>query len=181
MENQIRPPILGFSQKALDKLDRVVIPEGIRVAFGEDKSLFLVPWLDRSIGVFGLEKFQELTRRFSGNPSQRFRADRRNLLRHVGTYACQANLDQQGRIVIPKPLKDWAYIEKEVTLLGAFDMCEIWATSKYREVMEKSKVEYDKALESVLCEDTELPGVPETVSGTFTLTGALIPVKEPES
>jgi len=172
MENQIRPPILGFFQKTLDKLDRVVIPENIRAGFGDEKALFLVPWLDRSIGVFALDTFQALTLRFRGKPSQRFHADRRNLLRHVGTYACQANLDQQGRIIIPKPLKDWAYIEKEVTLLGAFDMCEIWATSKYREVMEKSKVEYDKALEKVLCEDIDLPGVSEHVSETG------VPVKE---
>jgi MraZ protein len=175
METQARPPILGFCKKTLDKLDRVVIPENIRLAFGDEKSLYLVPWLDRSIGVFSLECFQDLTRRFCGKPSQRFQADRRNLLRHVGTYACQANLDQQGRIIIPKPLKDWAYIEKEVTLLGAFDMCEIWATSKYREVMEKSKVEYDKALETVLCEDTDLPGDSVNASRTGD------PVKEPES
>lgn len=158
METQSKPPILGLFKKSLDKLDRLVVPENIRAALGEGKTLYLVPWLDRSIGVFGLETFQDLTIRFRGTPSQRFQSDRRNLLRHVGSYACQVNLDQQGRITIPEALKDWAYIEKEVTLLGAFDMCEIWATSKYREVMEKSKMEYDEALEKVLCEEINLPG-----------------------
>jgi MraZ protein len=151
--SQIPAPILGLHHKKLDKFDRIVLPRNICKALGEGKPVVMVPWLDRSIALFNAQEFRKMTDRFCGNRRKRFRADRRMLIRYLGSYASKASYDRQGRLAIPETLRKWAYIGTDVTILGTFDMAEIFSTPVYEKMMEEGKLNFDRALEEALCEE----------------------------
>jgi DNA-binding transcriptional regulator/RsmH inhibitor MraZ len=101
-----------------------------------------------------------MTARFCGNRRKRFARDRRMLIRYLGSYASRVSYDKQGRLAIPEPLRKWAYIESSVTILGSFDMAEIFSTSIYKKLMDEGKLEFDEALEQALCEEIPQDEVP---------------------
>lgn len=45
--------------------------------------------------------------------------------------ACELDIDVQGRCVIPKALKEYANIEKEVVFLGVSNRIEIWSAKNW--------------------------------------------------
>jgi MraZ protein len=57
--------------------------------------------------------------------------------------------DDQGRIIIPKHLLEYAQIENEVLLIGLVDKIEIWNPNHYRKIMEESDVTLEQDLEEV--------------------------------
>jgi MraZ protein len=59
-------------------------------------------------------------------------ADGRQLRRHFFSGATRADLDKQGRMVIPVTLLEAAGIEREVTVAGVSDHLEIWDRAAWR-------------------------------------------------
>ncbi len=57
--------------------------------------------------------------------------------------------DDQGRIIIPKHLLEYAQIENEVLLIGLVDRIEIWNPELYRKIMEESDATLEQDLEEV--------------------------------
>ena len=49
------------------------------------------------------------------------------------TSAVDAELDKQGRVVIPASLLQTAGIEREVVVAGVYDHLEIWDRAAWRE------------------------------------------------
>ena len=60
--------------------------------------------------------------------------------------------DKQDRILIPKPLRSYADLEKEIVLVGLLDRFEIWSREGWE--MEESKLK----------EDLNQPDVRETIA-----------------
>ena len=55
-------------------------------------------------------------------------------------------LDKQGRILLPRYLKEHAEIEKDIVVIGVGDHAEIWNRRKYDEYENRSKTEIDGLL-----------------------------------
>jgi MraZ protein len=58
-------------------------------------------------------------------------------------------VDDQGRIVIPKHLLEYAQIGNEVLLIGLVNKIEIWDPELYRTAMEKSDATLEQDLEEI--------------------------------
>jgi MraZ protein len=58
-------------------------------------------------------------------------------------------VDDQGRIVIPKHLLEYAQIGNEVLLIGLVNKIEIWDPELYRKTMEKSDATLEQDLEEI--------------------------------
>jgi MraZ protein len=145
-------PVLGRHDKQLDKLGRFVLPDPVRKAFGEGEPLVLSPWLDGCLALFSLEGFNELTKQVTGNRARRFEKTHRMLLRYVGSYATKVTYDKQGRLTFPEKLRELANIRTDISIVGCFDMAEIWSTSLLDVRMKEMKGEdWNLAFESALC------------------------------
>ena len=57
----------------------------------------------------------------------------RRIKRYYCANAFDAQLDAQGRILIPGNLREFACLEKDVTVVGLLDHAEIWDTEKWNE------------------------------------------------
>ncbi|MFV0473418.1 MAG: division/cell wall cluster transcriptional repressor MraZ [Pikeienuella sp.] len=125
-----------FSSSATNKVDgkgRVSIPAPFRkVLAGEDSPiLFLMPELlgEPTIIGFGQSHFENLARSLTGmNPfSPEFRA----LADAVAGQAHQLPLDETGRIVLPKDLREIADIGDEAFFVGSLNTFQIWKPETY--------------------------------------------------
>lgn len=56
----------------------------------------------------------------------------RRVKRYYFANAFDAQLDAQGRILIPANLRTFAELQKDVTVIGQLDHAEIWNSDKWR-------------------------------------------------
>ncbi|MCX8113186.1 MAG: division/cell wall cluster transcriptional repressor MraZ [Bacteroidia bacterium] len=101
-----------------------LLPEGARTDFvlqrASDPCLWLYP-----LPIWRAE-LEALYRRI--NP---FSPEERNFLRLYQAGAQPVSLDSDARLLLPKPLCDYAGIQTDIVLLGMKDRIEIWAEPQY--------------------------------------------------
>lgn len=89
----------------------------------------LVTYLDGCIAMFSKEGFQRFEQQLMG--LERSREESRALIRTMGSGTHTDEVDKQGRITVPAKLRDYAGIEKDVVIIGAFDHAEIWTPPRW--------------------------------------------------
>ena len=48
-------------------------------------------------------------------------------------YACDCQLDSQGRVLIPAELRDYARLQKQAVILGQGNKFEVWDQSSWEQ------------------------------------------------
>lgn len=61
-------------------------------------------------------------------------ADTRKFIRLILGHAQEAELDKQGRIVIPQTLLTYANIDKDVVIIGMLNWIELWNPGLFDEI-----------------------------------------------
>jgi MraZ protein len=121
--------LLGEFDHTIDDKNRLTLPakfreelaEGVVVTRGMDGCLYAYPRGD------WMERFQS---RVSGlDPLSR---EGRKLQRHFFSGAAEAEVDKQGRIMIPAPLLRYAGLQRDVVVAGVHDHLEIWDRETWR-------------------------------------------------
>ena len=73
--------------------------------------------------------------------------DVQDFMRVVISGASEAPVDKQGRILVPQYLREYAHLEKEVTLAGVGHSVELWDTARLNESLDQTQANFrDKAL-----------------------------------
>jgi len=123
----------GQHAKTLDDKDRVVVPADFRRALAGEgepgEAAFFVtitPDEHRCLSLFEERQFERLFLDFE--PHESFvDGDVRDYARMVVGRSHRVACDKQGRIHIPKYLKQDAGLSRDVVLVGLFDHAEIWS------------------------------------------------------
>ena len=119
---------------SVDTKGRVNIPAKFRqvLSSDNDKSFIITRGEDRCIWVYPLVIWQEIEERLSKlsavSPNNRY------FIRKTTRHASIVQYDKQGRIMITKPLIEYAGLEKEVHIIGAFNKLEIWNPESLDEI-----------------------------------------------
>lgn len=58
--------------------------------------------------------------------------------------SCECRCDKQDRILIPKSLREYASLEKEIVLVGNLDRFEIWSRTQWDKVNKQMEQELQK-------------------------------------
>ncbi|MCD6532311.1 division/cell wall cluster transcriptional repressor MraZ [bacterium] len=134
----------GRYQHKLDAKGRIALPAKMREAGkGIAYSEFVVTkGLGGCLAVFPTEKFEEFVNNF--DPEDLEVEQTLNFYREFVSWAHFVPVDGQGRINIPAELLEYAGIKKDVLILGIVDWIELWDPERYKQNLEKSKVDYDK-------------------------------------
>jgi MraZ protein len=77
------------------------------------------------------------------------RSESRHFYRTVMRWAFDLDTDEAGRIEIPPGLKEFAGLEREAVILGAFDHVELWDPDRF-EVYLESKDDYNTLVEHIM-------------------------------
>lgn len=119
---------VGTFEHSLDDKGRVVLPATFRAQLAEKGFL---SQLDRCLGLWTEEGFTDMAGRLqdkvrSGETSQ-------ESLRAFAANAHEVRPDSQGRITIPQRLREFASLDREAVVIGAFGRIEIWNADRWND------------------------------------------------
>jgi len=117
---------VGTFEHALDGKGRVVLPSTFRT---ELAGKGFVAQYENCLGLWTKEGFEEVANRLQEKVREGLAPH--NAVRALAANAVQVEPDAQGRILIPQRLRDYAELERDVAIIGAFDRIEIWNRSRY--------------------------------------------------
>ena len=137
----------GEYRHSVDDKGRIAVPAKFRAQL-EDGAV-ISRWLDACLAIHTRAGWDLLATKVSGLPITDSAS--RLFQRYVFAGAFEADLDRQGRVVVPAYLREWAGLQGEAVVVGSRDHAEIWAPTKwddYRTALE-SPDELAKALEGL--------------------------------
>ncbi|HXG36000.1 MAG TPA: cell division/cell wall cluster transcriptional repressor MraZ [Dehalococcoidia bacterium] len=135
----------GTYEHMMDDRGRVALPARYRHLFTEGVKLTLSP--DGSIEVYTPEGFEREENRFTSEPPTHLRG--RRLRRGFSARSWDAELDRQGRILIPQSLRERAGINGAVIITGRFECLEIWNPQRWEEELAEVEATYAQEMESL--------------------------------
>lgn len=119
----------GEYQHGLDTKGRLILPVRIREELGTQ--FVLTKGLDGCLFIFTPSAWMDFSDKLNQLPTSSKEA--RKLKRYFIGGSIECETDKQGRFLIPPVLRNFAEIDKEVTILGVSDKIEIWSTERYEE------------------------------------------------
>ncbi|MDP9023718.1 MAG: division/cell wall cluster transcriptional repressor MraZ [Actinomycetota bacterium] len=136
---------LGEHQHTLDAKGRVILPARFRDRLAG--GLVFVPGQDRCIDIYPAATFERRVEELRALPRDDQRA--RAYLRVFLAGAHQDSPDGQGRVTVPGRLRDYAGLDRDLTIVGADEKVEVWdrgAWETYRSDAERAFAELDRLL-----------------------------------
>jgi MraZ protein len=123
--------LTGEYQHTIDAKGRLFIPAKLREELGN--VFFVTIGLDQCLSIYPVEGWESFTARFNALPSAQARK-----ARAFFASAAKCELDAQGRILLPQKLRDYAQLDKDVTVIGVASRAEIWNSDIYRAYEEET-------------------------------------------
>lgn len=122
----------GRFEHTLDSKGRLSIPSKFRETLNERyDSRLVVTTYDGCLITYPYAEWQKLEEKVAELPE--FKKDTRSFLRFFYSSAADCNIDKLGRILVPQSLRDYARLEKDVILVGAFKHVEIWSKAVWEQ------------------------------------------------
>lgn len=140
----------GEYEHNLDKKGRLIIPSKFRdIAKAHFIEKFYVNrGLDKCLFMFSEEEWKNQESKLRSLSFTK--SDARKFSRLYFSGAAEVIPDSQGRIIIPKNLKDFAGIKKDVVLIGVSNMIEIWDSEIWKKFYDANKPSYEDIAEKII-------------------------------
>lgn len=113
---------IGEYTHTLDPKGRLAVPTKFRVSL--KAGAVITRGLDNCLFLYTLEEWQKLAEKLAALPLSQGNA--RAFARLMLAGAMDAELDSQGRVVIPEYLRQFAHLQKEIVVAGLYSRLEIW-------------------------------------------------------
>jgi MraZ protein len=121
--------LLGEHEHTLDDKNRLTLPAKLREQLGAH--VVVSRGLDGCLYVYSQGEWARLAERVGSLDP--FSREARTMQRWFFASGSDAELDKQGRMVIPATLLANAAIGRDVTVAGVYDHLEIWDRAAWRE------------------------------------------------
>ena len=126
---------IGEYQHNLDSKGRIAIPVKFRREIGA--GAIITRGLDHCLFVFGAKEWEALAQKLNAMPFAK--SDARAFTRLFLAGAMDAEIDKQGRVLVPDYLRNYAGLKKQAIIAGVYSRIEIWDTESWKGY--KSKIE----------------------------------------
>ena len=117
----------GEYRHTVDDKGRIAVPSRFRAQL--DDGAVVSRWLDACLAIHTKSGWDALASKVAGLPITD--AGSRLFQRYVFAGAFEAELDRQGRVLVPAYLRDWAGLEGEAVIVGSRDHAEIWSPARW--------------------------------------------------
>ena len=101
------------------------------------------------LAIYPLPEWERIEREIQGLPALKPAVKR--FQRLMLGYATDLELDGNGRMLLPQPLREYARLEKKVVLVGQGNKLELWSESLW--LAERDQALQDSGLEAELPEE----------------------------
>lgn len=120
---------MGEYTHSIDTKGRLIVPSKFRELLGEH--FVVTKGLDGCLWVFPEEEWNDWYEKLRSLPVANKGA--RDFVRSFMANALDAELDKQGRILLPQNLREAGHLDKDVILVGTGPRIEIWDKTSYED------------------------------------------------
>lgn len=120
---------MGEYNHTIDTKGRLIIPSKFREILGD--AFVVTKGLDGCLFVYDNEEWKRFEEKLRSLPITNKEA--RQFVRFFLAGAAEAEVDKQGRILIPNVLREFAELTKDVVLVGVGSRIEIWSRERFED------------------------------------------------
>ena len=146
--------LIGTYECKIDVKGRLLIPialkkqiaDSIRQGFVLKRAVF-----QQCLELYPMQQWKDLISKV--NKLNRFKKKNNDFIRRFTAGLKFIELDNTGRLLIPKELTEFANIRREIVLSSSVNIIEIWDKSKYEKTIDDSKSDFAQLAEEVMGDD----------------------------
>jgi len=123
---------MGSYNNTIDAKFRMIIPSKYRDEL--NFKCVITKGIDKCLYIYPMDEWEL----FSDKLKKLSKADikARNFVRHFYGNAEECEIDRQGRVTIPAPLREYGQVEKELVTIGNGEKIEVWSKNVWENDME---------------------------------------------
>ena len=127
----------GSAPARIDDKGRLKVPTIFRGVIQDHQGpdVFVTSVTGESVRIYPMAVWLDMERKLLAMPSNH--PSRLKFLDRVNYYGQAAELDGQGRVVVPAHLRDSASIVGDVRVLGRIDHVEVWNEERFAEKLRR--------------------------------------------
>jgi MraZ protein len=127
--------IIGEFKHNLDDKGRLLIPAKFRPKFLE--GIVITRGIDNCLFGFTKEEWEKVVNKLVNLPISQ--ANARAFSRLMLSGAFETEIDNQGRILIPEIIRQYANLRKKVVIVGVYTRIEIWDENNWENYKKQSE------------------------------------------
>ncbi|MBI4599034.1 division/cell wall cluster transcriptional repressor MraZ [Candidatus Uhrbacteria bacterium] len=136
---------IGEYAHTVDEKGRLAIPIKFRADLKE--GAVITRGLDASLFLFPKEEWDKLATKLANLPLGQ--SNSRAFARLMLAGAMEAELDKQGRVVLPEYLRTYAGLQKNVTVAGLYTRMEIWDSQQWEHYKKTAEEDAERIAEQL--------------------------------
>ncbi|MFZ4522133.1 MAG: division/cell wall cluster transcriptional repressor MraZ [Bacteroidales bacterium] len=142
--------LIGEFECRLDNKSRIILPAALKKQISPEAhdQFVLNRGFEGCLVLYPQDVWDETTQKMRN--LNLFMTDARLFMRKFSNGATPLVLDSQNRLLLPKPLLDYAKIDKEIILFAYADRIEVWDKKTYMEQLSDDSVDFAKLAEKVM-------------------------------
>ncbi len=137
---------LGTYTPKLDDKGRVILPARFREELSA--GMVVTRGQERCLYVFSQREFESIHEKMRQAPVTSKQS--RDFMRLFLSGANQETPDNQNRVMIPANLREYAGLDRELTVIGAGNRAEIWDTDAWNSYYENAEAGFVNTTEEVI-------------------------------
>ena len=122
----------GIHQVSVDAKGRMSLPARLRddlAQYDDDGVVVTIDPVSRCLLLYPLSEWEQIQQKLDKLPT--FQPQARRLQRLLVGHATDLEVDKAGRILLPAPLREFARLDKKLTILGQGKKLEIWSQEEW--------------------------------------------------
>ena len=135
---------MGEYHHSIDVKGRLIVPSKLRDDLGDN--FIVTRGLDGCLFLYPNEQWNTLINKYKELPDTK---DKRQFLRIFLSGATTCEYDKQGRINIPKPLTEYAALEKDCIIIGVDEKLEIWSKERWEGFIANNEDNFSEIADSL--------------------------------
>ncbi len=139
---------IGEHAHSIDEKGRLQVPVKWRSKLAE--GAVITKGFDGSLKFYPISVWQGIAEKLAQLPQSQPMS--RAYVRQTLAGAVDVELDKLGRVVIPPYLRQFAHLQKQVTLAGLHDHIEVWDAKTwegYQETIDQGSAEFNETLREI--------------------------------
>ena len=137
--------LMGEYNHTIDAKGRLIVPAKFREVLGDE--FVVTKGLDNCLFVYPNDEWTRFEEKLKSLPLTNKNARQFTRFFLAGAAACE--VDNQGRILLPQVLREFASLEKDVVLVGVASRIEIWSRERWDESMNTYDGDMDEVAENM--------------------------------
>jgi MraZ protein len=142
--------LIGEFECRLDEKSRIILPAALKKQISpEAHDKFVINrGFEGCLVLYPQNVWDETIAKM--NKLNLFVKDHRKFVRAFNNGATPLSLDNQNRLLLPKPLLDYASIDKDIVLFAYSDRIEVWNKKTYMDLVSNEPDDFAQLAEKVM-------------------------------